>query len=292
MTHAVTVLISGLGLGAIYALVALGFVLVYQGTRVINFSQGEYVMVGGVVAGVVHEAFSVPLGVSVVAGLLAGLLAGILTQILVASSRRARDNPYLVTLVTIGFAVALKGSVMVLTNRQTYSLPAFADNAGFRIAGASVNSQVFVNFVTMVAAAALLAVFFRQTRRGLWLRATANDPEMTEASGVSAMGVFFWSFGLAGLLGAVVGVGLTPIALTSFDAGTILGLKGFAAAVIGGLTSPAGAIAGGLVLGLSEAAVAGYGPSAYADLIAFVALLAILLVRPTGLFREVGVERV
>ncbi|MEZ5175589.1 MAG: branched-chain amino acid ABC transporter permease [Acidimicrobiia bacterium] len=292
MTHLIRVVVSGLGSGAIYAMVALGFVLVYRGTKVINFAQGEYVMVGGVVAGAVYEAFDVHILIPIVAGLSAGLFAGLLTQVLVSSTRRARDNPHLVTLVTIGFAVALKAAVMVTTDRQTYQLPGFTNRIPITVAGATVNGQVLLNVTMMAVSAVLLMLFFRYTRRGLWLRATADDPETAEAYGVSSTGSFLWSFGLAGLLGGLVGIGLTPLALISFDSGTLLGLKGFSAAVIGGLASPAGAIIGGLILGLAEAFVAGYGPSAYADVVAFVALLGILLARPTGIFREVSVDRV
>jgi branched-chain amino acid transport system permease protein len=291
MTHFLQIILSGLSVGAVYALVALGFGIIHRGTGAVNFAQGEYVMVGGVTAGLVHELLAPPLLLTILVALAAGVAAGLLTDLVgVRFSRHPTADG--ITVATIGVAIALKAAVTILTQRRTYGLPSFSGDTPIRTLGAAINPQTLWNLAIVAVAAILLTLFFRYTRRGVMLRAVADDAQTASAFGVSYRGATAWSFGLAGLLGAVAGVALTPLTLISFDSGTLLGLKGFAAAMLGGLGSMPGAVLGGFLLGLSEAAMAGYGSSRYADVVAFVILLLVLFGRPSGIIRTGAVERV
>ncbi|MCC5579547.1 branched-chain amino acid ABC transporter permease [Microtetraspora sp. AC03309] len=285
------VVFAGLSVGAVYALVAVGFGVVANGTGAVNFAQGEYVMVGGVVAGVVHEVWHPPLPVSVLCAVAAGVVAGLVTEFAVSRFSGARSAE-IITIATIGLAVALKAAVLLLTDRKTYGLPHFLGERPLRVGGAVADTQTLWNLAVVFVVAVGLSLFFRRTRQGTILRAAADDPEVVTSLGVPFHSVARWVFVIAAVLGALGGAGLAPLSVMSYESGTLLGLKGFAAAMLGGLGNLYGAVIGGLVIGLVEAAVAGYGSAAYGDAVAFVILLIILFTRPTGLFSQRKVVRV
>lgn len=291
MDHFLQVTFSGLSVGAVYALTALGFGIIYRGTGAVNFAQGEYVMVGGVTAGIVHELFGPPLGVTIIVALAAGALVGLVTD-LVGVHFTPNPSADGITVASIGVAIAIKATVTILTGRKTYSLPSFSGDTPIPVAGASINPQMLWNMGLLAVGAVLLTLFYRYSRRGIMLRAVADDAETAEVFGVSYRSATAWSFALAGVFGALAGVALTPLTLISFDSGTLLGLKGFAAAMLGGLGSMSGAVVGGFLLGLSEAFVSGYGFSNLADVVAFAILLLVLFARPSGIFASAEVERV
>jgi branched-chain amino acid transport system permease protein len=282
---------AGLTIGAAYALVAVGFSIVYRGTGAINFMQGEYVMVAGVLAGVVHELYAPPLAVTIAVTLLGSLGVGLLTELFGVRAVRARTADA-ITIATIGLAVVLKAGIMIGTGKRTFALPAFSGSEPLRIGTAALLPQTLWNLGIVVLAAVLFALFFRHTRRGVMLRAAADDREAATMMGVSLRETMGWTFALAALLGGVAGVSLTPITLMSFDSGTLLGLKGFAAAMLGGIGNTYGALLGGLLLGLAESLTAGYVSSQYTDVVAFAVLLMVLFARPTGLFGPATARRV
>jgi branched-chain amino acid transport system permease protein len=282
---------AGLTIGAAYALVAVGFSIVYRGTGAINFMQGEYVMVAGVLAGLVHELYAPPLWATIAVTLLGSLGVGLLTELFGVRAVRARTADA-ITIATIGLAVVLKAGIMIGTGKRTFALPAFSGSEPLRIGTAALLPQTVWNLGIVVLAAVLFALFFRHTRRGVMLRAAADDREAATMMGVSLRETMRWTFALAALLGGVAGVSLTPITLMSFDSGTLLGLKGFAAAMLGGIGNTYGALLGGLLLGLAESLTAGYVSSQYADVVAFAVLLMVLFARPTGLFGPAAARRV
>lgn len=263
----------------------------YKATGAINFAQGEYVMVGGVVGGVVHEMYSPPLIVAILVVIMAGLALGKLTEIACVRFQKDPDADT-ITIATIGFAVALKGVVLILTNRRTYSLPGFSGDTPIQVMGAAIHPQFLWNLVLVAVASLGLTLFFRRTTRGVAIRAAADDQEMLSLFGMPFRVTTTWAFGLAAVLGVVAGAGLTPLTLISFEPGTVLGLKGFAAAMLGGLGSMYGALLGGFLLGLVEAIAGGYGASAVSDLLAFVVLLLVLFLRPSGLLNQAKIQRV
>jgi branched-chain amino acid transport system permease protein len=282
---------AGLTIGAAYALVAVGFSIVYRGTGAINFMQGEYVMVAGVLAGLIHELFGPPLLLTVAVTLAASLLAGLLTELIGVRIVGARTADA-ITIVTIGLAVVLKAGTMIATGKRTFALPAFSGSEPIRVGAAALLPQTIWNVALVGLAAVLFTLFFRGTRRGVMLRAAADDRDAARMMGVSLRETTGWTFALAALLGGVAGVSLTPVTLMSFESGTLLGLKGFAAAMLGGIGSMPGSLVGGLLLGLAESLTAGYVSSQYTDVVAFAVLLLVLFARPTGLFGLAALRRV
>jgi branched-chain amino acid transport system permease protein len=284
---------GGLTAGAIYALVALGFSIVYNASHAINFAQGEFVMIGGMAA-VSLVGLGLPLAVVVPLAVLGAMLVGVLVQRLAIEPAQAGGKADVVTLIiiTIGVALFLRGAAQVVWDKRFHSLPAFSGSEPIAIGGATVLPQSL--WVLGGAALAVLALgwFFNRTLYGKAMRATALNPLAARLMGVSTRGVMRVSFALAAALGALGGVLTAPITFTSYDVGVMLGLKGFAAAMLGGLGSFGGAVAGGLLLGLMEGLGAGFISSAYKDAIAFIVILAVLYFMPGGLAGARRSERV
>jgi branched-chain amino acid transport system permease protein len=284
---------GGLTAGAIYALVALGFSIVYNASHAINFAQGEFVMIGGMGA-VSLVGLGLPLAVAVPLAVVGAMLVGVLVQRLAIEPAQVGGKADVVTLIiiTIGVALFLRGAAQVVWDKRFHSLPAFSGSEPIAIGGATVLPQSL--WVLGGAALAVLALgwFFNRTLYGKAMRATALNPLAARLMGVSTRGVMRVSFALAAALGALGGVLTAPITFTSYDVGVMLGLKGFAAAMLGGLGSFGGAVAGGLLLGLMEGLGAGFISSAYKDAIAFVVILAVLYFMPGGLAGARRSERV
>jgi branched-chain amino acid transport system permease protein len=281
---------SGLTVGAIYALVALGFAIIYNASQVINFAQGEFVMLGGM-ATVFIAAAGVPLPLAIVAAIGLAVVVGLVLERCAIEPAR---NASVVTLIiiTIGASILLRGLVQLLLGKDYHRLPAFSGDAPIAVAGAMLQPQSLWVLGVAALVVVLLHWFFARTLFGKAMLATAYNPLAAQLVGIDTRRMLLVSFGLAAGLGAVAGILITPITLTSYNVGVMLGLKGFAAAILGGLGSGPGAILGGLLLGLAEALTAGYVSSAYKDAIAFVAILAVLLLRPSGLLGLGRAERV
>ncbi|MDR3355394.1 MAG: branched-chain amino acid ABC transporter permease [Synergistaceae bacterium] len=281
----IQVIFAGLTIGAVYSLVAVGFSIVYMGTRAINFMQGEYVMIGGVVAGSAYEVWNLPVPACLALAAGAGVLAGVISEAITVRWMR-RPSPSGITVATVGLAVVLKAIVMIATDRKTFAFPPFTGDTPIKIGGAALLPQTLWNLGIVVAAAVLLTLFFRYTRAGVTIRASADDAETAKAMGVSLITTVRQSFILAAVLGTIAGASLTPITLISFNSGTLLGLKGFSAAVLGGLGNMYGALASGLIIGLVESIGAGFISSLYSNVIAFAVLLFVLFVKPAGILAK------
>jgi branched-chain amino acid transport system permease protein len=284
---------GGLTAGAIYALVALGFSIVYHASHAINFAQGEFVMIGGMGA-VSLVALGLPLWLAVLLAVAGAMVVGVLVQRLALEPAQSGGQADVVALIiiTIGVALFLRGLAQLVWDKRIHALPSFSGGEPIAIGGATVVPQSL--WVLGGAAVAVLGLgwFFNRTLHGKAMRATAINPLAARLMGISTRGVMRTSFALAAALGALGGVLTTPITFTSTDIGVMLGLKGFAAAMLGGLGSFGGAIAGGLSLGLIEALGAGFASSAYKDAIAFIVILAVLFFLPGGLAGARHSERV
>jgi branched-chain amino acid transport system permease protein len=290
MSQFLQLLFSGLTVGATYALSALGFSMIYNASGVINFAQGEFIMLGGMVAAVL-TASGLPLPFAVVAAILVVAFVGLLVEKLAIEPARDADITSII-IITIGVSMILRGVVEVTLGKGNLTLPHFSGDTPIAIGGATLLPQsLWVMAVTAVVVVAL-ALFFGRTRTGKGILATAHNRLAAQLVGVDVKKVLLASFGLAAALGAVGGVLITPIATTSYDAGLMLGLKGFVAATFGGLGSGVGAIAGGVLLGLIETMTAGYVSSSYKDAVPFVLVLVVLVVRPRGLFGLGSSDRV
>jgi len=283
-------LFGGLTAGAVYALVALGFAIIFNASHVINFAQGEFVMIGGM-ATVSFLGAGLPLWIAIPLAIAAAAAAGVALEKLAVEPARGAPVITLI-IITIGASILLRGLATLVWDKKLHTLPAFSGEAPIAIAGATLLPQSL--WVLGVSGAIVLALgaFFNRTLLGKAMLASSHNPDAARLCGISVRTVLALSFGLSAALGAVAGILVAPITLTSWDVGVMLGLKGFAAAILGGLGSGAGAVAGGLLLGIVEALGSGYLSSAYKDAIAFVILLAALLFLPNGLFGARSVERV
>lgn len=273
---------TGITLGATYALAALGFSIIYNASGVINFAQGEFIMLGGMLAAFLL-GLGLPLPIAIVCAVAAAVLIGFIVAKSAIEPARGADVTTLV-IITIGVSMVLRGIVEATMGKGGHTLPPFSGDKPIVVGGATVLPQSLWVVATTLVVVAALALFFERTRTGKGILATAHNRLAAQLVGVDTRRVLSVSFGLSAALGAIGGILITPIANTSYDTGVMLGLKGFVAATIGGLGSGVGAIAGGVALGLLESMTAGYVSSAYKDAAAFVIVLVILLVRPRGMF--------
>jgi branched-chain amino acid transport system permease protein len=283
-------LIAGLTVGAIYALVALGFAIIYNASHVINFAQGEFVMIGGM-ASVAFIDLGLPLPLAALVAIGGATCVGLALEKLAVEPARGASVVTLI-IITIGASILLRGLATLVWDKKIHSVPAFTGEKPIEVAGATLLPQSVWVLATTVVVVALLWWFFNRTLTGKAILATSHNRLAAQLVGVSVRRVLLVSFGLSAALGALAGILIAPITFTSWDVGVMLGLKGFAAAILGGLGSGPGAIAGGLALGMIEALGAGYLSSAYKDAIAFVIILVVLVFLPGGLTGGRSTERV
>ena len=283
-------LFSGVTVGATYALVGLGFSIIYNSSHVINFAQGEFVMIGGM-STVSLLALGLPMPIAILIAVMITTAVGLALEKFAVEPARDATIVTLI-IITIGASIFLRGAAEVIWGRDFHSLPPFTTNDPILVGGAALLPQtVWILLATLVIVAGLWW-FFNRTLTGKAMLATAYNPIVARLMGIDTRFILSLSFGLAAILGGTAGILIAPISLTYPSVGVMLGLKGFCAAILGGLGNPMGAIAGGLIVGLSEAMTAGYISSAYKDAVAFVIILAVLIVIPSGLFGARGTERV
>ncbi|MEJ2626754.1 MAG: branched-chain amino acid ABC transporter permease, partial [Pseudolabrys sp.] len=273
---------SGLTVGAIYALVALGFTLIYNASDVINFAQGEFVMLGGMVT-VFALAVGVPLPLAALMAVAAAVVVGLLLYYLAIAPARGASAVTLI-IITIGASILLRGIASLVFDKNFHSLPPFAGSKPFMVGGAAVLPQSVIVLIGAGIIVLALWLFMTRTLTGKAIMATAANRLAARLVGINTGAMVALSFAVSAAIGAIGGILAAPITLTSYDVGTLLALKGFAAAMLGGMGNPLGAVVGGLTIGLLEAFGAGYISSSYKDAIAFIVILAVLFVMPQGLF--------
>ena len=283
-------LLSGLTIGAIYALVALGFSIIYNASQVINFAQGEFVMIGGMTT-VWLAGAGWPLPLAIAAAVLVAAALGLALEKFAVEPARGASVVTLI-IITIGASILLRGLATLVWDKNIHALKAFSGDAPIQIGGATLLPQSLWVMGIALAVVLLLSWFFGRTLLGKALLATSHNRLAAQLVGISVRHVLLASFGLSAALGAVAGILVAPITFTSWDVGVMLGLKGFAAAILGGLGSGPGAVLGGIALGVIESMGAGYVSSAYKDVIAFLIILAVLFFLPSGLLGKRSTDRV
>jgi len=283
-------LASGVTRGSVYGMVGIGFALIFRSSGVINFAQGEFVMLGGM-----GTAFLLSLGLpfylAVSFSVLATVFIGLIVQFGIVA--RMRDPSVLAVIIaTVGVAMMIRGAVEALLGRQFFSIPSISGDETLDMFGAKLLPQSVWILAFLVTVAIGLTLFFRKTMLGMAMQAASSNRLAAELSGIDVSRIFLVCFAMSAGLGALAGLLIAPITLTQYDVGIALGMKGFCAAILGGLRNPLGAVWGGLILGLSEAFAGGYLSSAYQDAVAFVLIIGILLVFPSGLFARKAIQRV
>jgi len=275
-------LISGITSGSIYALIALGFTLIYNSTQVINFAQGEFTMLGGLTAVTFYAVLGLPLPLALLLAVIVVTIIGILFERLAIYPLR---NASVITLiiVTVGVSIVIKNVAMILWGRDPLTLPAFSGEKPIEFYGAFIVPQTLWVIGLTAIAVIILQIFYKRTIMGKAMKACSLNRTAARLMGINSSNIVLLSFAMSAGFGALAGVLITPIAMTSYSVGSFLGLKGFAGAVLGGLGNPLGAVVGGLLLGILESLSIGFIASGYKDAIAFLILLLVLFFKPSGI---------
>ena len=283
-------LVAGITYGAIYAIVAIGFGIVYNATGIINFAQGEFVMLGGMLAVSMQAYLPLPSAILVAVLLTTGV--GALVEILFI---RWLDHPSVLRMIviTMGLSIAMRELALLAWGEGVRSLPYFTGEAvtAISVGGVHVSPQVLWVLGTVALIAVALSLFFGRTRLGRQMRACSANRDAARLCGIDAKGMVTLSFALAAGIGALAGCAVSPITYVQYDSGTSLAIKGFTVAVLGGLGNGPAALGGGLILGVLESLSILVLPAAFKDVVAIAILLLILVFRPAGVFGNPATAR-
>jgi branched-chain amino acid transport system permease protein len=274
---------TGLTLGSIYALVALGFTMIYNATGIINLAQGEFVMLGGLLIVFFTMVLKVPLYLGFLLSILGVTIVGALFERLAIQPLK---NASVITLiiVTLAGSILFRGIAMFIWGKDPYSLPPFSSGKPVHLFEATLQPQIFWVLGITLSVVFAIRLFFNRTLTGKAMAACAFNPLAARLVGINVGRMVLLSFSISATIGAIGGAIITPITLMEYDRGPLLALKGFAAAVLGGLGSGGGAVLAGFIIGILESLGAGLISSGYKDAIALLVLLVILWVKPSGIF--------
>jgi len=284
MTYFVQQVISGLATGSLYALMALGLVLIYRVCGVVNFSQGAMAFLSALVAyALIHEGGQ-PWGVAVVGALGVAGMVGVLVEWGVLQAARRRAAPVLgLIIVTLGVAMILEGLAGMLFGHEAKLFPPVVSGPPLRWGAVLVTREQLLNLGVGIALVSVFYIFFRRTQVGLALQAIVQDPGAARLLGIPVERLWQVSWGVGAGLGAVAGLFIASQLFLDYGVMLELLIKGFAAAVLGGFSHFAGALVGGVVLGILENLVVGYISTELRATFAFTVLVVALVVRPEGL---------
>jgi branched-chain amino acid transport system permease protein len=283
-------LFSGVTNGAIYAIIALGFTMLYNATALINFAQGEFVMLGALSLITLWKGFRLPLMVAFVLSVTGVSLVGLLLERLAIRTVR-KPHPIVLVIITIGASILLRGFAMLFWGKDAHSVPSFSLHAPIEISGATLLPQSLWIIGVVLVIVIGLQLFYRKTLTGKAMEACAIDKKAASLLGIPSERMVLLAFALSAGMGSTGGILIAPITMSSYDMGMMLGLKGFCAAMLGGLGSSWGAVLGGMLLGILEAMGVGFFSSGLKDAIAFFLLLIILYARPSGILGVKAVHR-
>ena len=286
-------LATGITTGALYALVALGIVIVYKSTEVVNLAHGELFMVGGFLAYTCHVMFRLPYLPSLLLAVAGSFAIGILTD-RVAYRPLMKEGLVSVLLATIGVSFILKGIARYLWGGKGdyLAFPPLVSPEPVRIGTIMVMSQQLVVLGAALAVMAIFFAFFKATRAGQWMQATASNPKAATLCGIRVSRVYMYTFAVGAAVAGAAAVLMAPLTLLYPDIGFVLFVKGFAAAVLGGLTSVPGAIVGGLLVGVLGQLSAGFIHTTFQDVSAFIVIMFALIFLPTGILGARGARKI
>lgn len=286
---AVQLLIAGLGIGSIYALVGLGLVLAFKGTGVLNFAQGELVAFGAYVA-LFLSLLGLPYWAILIGTLLVSAVFGVLLErTLIRPLMKAPE--FTVVVATLAIGLMIKNALRLSWQENIATLNSPLDGLTFRVGEVSINPQYLWIIGCSLAIMGLLAVFFRRTLIGKAMQAVAQNQDAARLMGVRVDRVFPLTFAVSTAVAALAGVLIAPITGIQAEMGAVV-IKGFVAAILGGFNSLPGCVVGALVLGVLETFGGAFFGGTFKDVTAFVLLIAVLLVRPHGIFGGAEARRV
>ena len=276
-------LVAGLTYGTIYAVVGMGFNIIYNATGIINFAQGEFVMLGGMTAVSLHQVLPLPL--AILGAVAVTMAIGALIEM--AFIRwLAAPSVLRMIIITIGVSIVVREAALLVWGQQVRALPYFTGNevTSISMGGARVSPQVLWAVGTTALMVALVTAFFRWASWGRQMRACASNRVAASLCGLPTRNLVTLAFVLSAGMGALAGCVVSPITYTQYGIGTGLAIKGFTVAILGGLGNSLASVAAGLVFGILESFSVSVLPTAYKDVVTIAVLLAILFVRPSGLF--------
>ncbi len=282
--------VAGITYGTIYAIVAIGFNIIYNATGIINFAQGEFVMLGGMIAVTFHHLF--PLPVAIFASVIITMIVGALIEILFI---RWLDKPSVLRMIiiTIGLSILIREMALLIWGESVKALPYFTGTevTSINIGGVFISPQVLWIVGISGIMVALLGFFFNYTLLGRQIRACSANRDAARLCGINARNMVTFSFMLSAAIGALGGCIVCPISYVQYDSGTPLAIKGFTVAILGGLGNSTAAVGAGMILGILESFSIWILPAAYKDAISVAILLIILFVRPSGIFGSAEAAR-
>jgi branched-chain amino acid transport system permease protein len=282
--------VTGLSSGAILALAALGFVLIYKASEVINFAQGQFLLIGAYVVWALNVDAGLHWALAVAGAIAVAIVLGLVVERLIL--RPLVGEPTIsVIMVTIGLAQVLGALVQIIWGTHPHAFPGFIPDDTISIAGARVGENRLWAVGLVAVALVAFALFFQRSRHGIAMRAVADDQQAALTMGISVRRTFALAWALAGVSAVVGGMLVANLIGVSGEVSNV-GLLVFPVVIVGGLDSVPGAVVGGAIIGLLTAYTGGYVGEGLDAVIPYVALVAILLVKPYGLFGQVRIERV
>lgn len=278
------ILVNGLSIGCIYGLIGIGFCVIYNASGIVNFAQGAFVMLGGMITYVLLTTLHLPIFVAGALAIVAVAAIGVVIERLVVRPLWDHNaTMFVMILATLAVQIVIERATLILVGDQPKSIPVFTDLPPIRVAGVTIGYQILWIIGTSLVLIALLALFFQKTLVGRAMRACSINREAAALQGIPVSRMLALSFALSAALGAIAGILLTPTQFTAFNVGTPFAISGFIAAIVGGFGRPFGAFLGGIALGLAQAlAVFGLG-SGLKNVAALSVLLIFLFFRPSGI---------
>lgn len=279
-------ILSGLTIGGVYALIALGFTLIYNVSKIINLAQGQFVMIGAMVYFSFVTIFEFPF---IVAFLISILLTAVIGWVMVKTTINPlgeKASPIIAILVTLAFGEVLQGIALLIWGKNFVAIPSFLRGEPINIFGATVQPQALLIIVVSLVVSVAFTLLISRTSFGKSMLAASSDAYAAGLMGINVKKLVIFSFMISAALGAIAGMLIGPMTMMDYHQGTFLGIKGFIAALLGGMGSYPGAILGAFLIGLLESFGAGYISSIMKDAFAFIVLLLVLLYRPNGILKS------
>jgi branched-chain amino acid transport system permease protein len=277
-------ILSGIGVGCIYGLIGIGFCVIYNASGIVNFAQGAFVMLGGMVAYTAMAHYGLPLLLAaIVATVIVAGFGVVLERLVVRPLWDRGSTMFVMILATLAAQIVIERLTLLAAGDQPRTLPVFTDLPPIRVLGLAVNFQFLWIVGCCALIIALLALFFSSTKTGKAMRACSINREAAALQGIPVARMLALAFALSAALGAIAGILITPTQYTAFNVGVPFAISGFIAAIVGGFGRPLGAFTGGILLGVAQALAIVFLGSAFKNVAALSILLLFLFVRPTGL---------
>ncbi len=277
-------ILSGIGVGAIYGLIGIGFCVIYNASGIVNFAQGSFVMLGGMLTYAAMHKFGLPFPLAAIVAIgLVAMVGVLLERIVVRPLWKRGSTMFVMILATLAAQIVIERITQIVAGDQPRTLPVFTNLPPLRILGLAVNFQFLwiVGCSTLVIV--LLGLFFSSTKTGKAMRACAINRDAAALQGIPVSRMLSLGFALSAALGAFAGILITPTQFTAFNVGVPFAISGFIAAIVGGFGRPLGAFAGGILLGVAQALAIVFLGAAFKNVAALSILLLFLFVRPTGI---------